>query len=186
MAERSGIKPPKPLSFEGNAKENWTLWKQRFEFYLRAIECTGKPEQTKAGIFLTSVGDRGIKLYNTLKFDADGDKDKYSKIIEKFEAYVNPRTNITFARHKFFTYKQKEGQSFDLYLTEMTKLSNDCDLGNKVESILRDMVIIGLKDKRLQEGLLRKEKLPLEEIIAVCKSSEIATERAIIIQKDKK
>ena len=38
-------------------------------------------------------------------------------------------------------------------MTELRKLSSDCELEGLRESILRDMLIIGLKDKKLQESL---------------------------------
>ena len=52
------------------------------------------------------------------------------------------------------TYRQEEGPNFDKYLTEMRKLSNDCELDGLKDSLLADMMIIGLRDKRIQESLL--------------------------------
>ena len=76
---------------------------------------------------------------------------KLEKIMEQFEAYFNPRKNIAYFRIKFFTYHQEIGQTFDDFMPEPRKLSSDCELEILRESLLRDMVIIGLNDKKLQE-----------------------------------
>ena len=177
------IRPPKPLSLEGNVTENWKVWKQNFEFYLLAKESQDKAEEIKSGIFLHSVGEEARLLYNTLVFNAVADKLIYTKITEKFEAYITPRKNTTFCRYKFFTYRQEEGQNFDKYLTEMRKLSNDCELGGLKDSLLADMMIFGLRDKRIQESLLRKEDLTLIDVMENCKAAEITTAQATIMHK---
>ena len=181
------IKPPKVLSLEGNLQENWKTWKQNFDFYLIATEYKAKASEVKAGLFLHCVGDNARQLYNTLVFDNDADKLKYEIIIQKFDEYITPRKNTTFCRYKFFTYRQGDGQSFDKYLTEMRKLSNDCEFGNLHDSILTDMLIIGLNSKRIQERLLREENITLEKVIKNCKSTELTSRQAkVILYNNKK
>ena len=153
----NGIKAPKPLSLEGNVQENWKIWKQNFGYYLLACEYIDKSQGVKAGLFLHSVGEAARQVYNTLTFDEDGDNIKYDKILEKLEAYVNPRRNVTFCRYQFFTYRQEEGQSIDKYLTEMRNMSNNCEFDTLKNSLLTDMLIIGLKNKNIQERLLRED-----------------------------
>ena len=51
----------------------------------------------------------------------------FTKIIEKIDGYFIPRKNIIFLRHKFFTHRQVEGQSFDEFVTTLRKLSADCE-----------------------------------------------------------
>ena len=46
-------------------------------------------------------------------------------------------------------------------MTELRKLSNDCELEGLQESLLRDMHIIGLNDKKLREHLLRESILKI-------------------------
>ena len=45
----------------------------------------------------------------------------------------------------------------------MNNFANDCNLDHLKESLLIDMLIIGLHDKKLQERLLRKINLILDE-----------------------
>ena len=146
---------PSELSFKGNLQENWRRWKKNFGYYLSATVIDKKDDGVKSNLFLHCIGEEGRQVYDTLNFDADGDELIYDKILEKFELHANPRKNTTFCRYKFFTNRQSEDQTFDKYLTEMKKLCNDCELAVLKDSLLKDMLIIGLHNRKLQERLMK-------------------------------
>ena len=52
-------------------------------------------------------------------------------------------------RYKMFSYRQREGQSFGHFVTELKKLSSECELGTLLDSLIRDMIIVGFMDNRL-------------------------------------
>ena len=62
---------------------------------------------------------------------------------------------MTCLRHKFFSYRQREGQSFGQFVTELKKLSSECELGTLLDSLIRDMIIVGFMDNLLRERLLQ-------------------------------
>ncbi len=101
-----------------------------------------KSDLVKSSILLTCIGRRR-EIYNTFTFDNDDDNMKFNIIIEKFDEYCSPRKNITFQRHNFFTCHQKEGQSFDQFVTELKKLSQECEFGELCNSLIRDVVFNG-------------------------------------------
>ena len=75
-------------------------------------------------------------------------------------------------RYKFLTYKQKEGQSFDEFMTQLKKLSSDCEFREIKNSLLKDIVVIGVTDDSLRERMLREPNLTLERAIALGQSAE--------------
>ena len=90
---------------------------------------------------------------------------KLEKNIKQFEAYFNPRKNVTYARFNFYTYRLEIRQSFDDYMTELRKLNSDFELEGLRESLLRDKLIIGLNEKKLQKRLLRESNLDLNKTV---------------------
>ena len=40
-------------------------------------------------------------------------------VLKEFSEYCNARTNIAILRHKFFTYRQHEGQNLHDFITEL-------------------------------------------------------------------
>ena len=138
--------PPDAMHFSGNIDENWTKWKQELEFYVLATESEEKPERVKSSILLTCIGLKGIEIYNTFNFENDEDKMTLSTIITKFNEYCTPRKNLTYLRHKFFTYRQKEGQSFDDFVTQLKKLASNCEFSTLKEFLIRDIFVAGILD----------------------------------------
>ena len=143
------LKPPNSLSLEVNLRQSWKTWKQSFTLFMTTTEHDGKSDEVKTSLLLHCIGEKTREVYNTFAFSSIEDSMKYNKVLENFEAYFEPRKNITYSRLKFSTYRQEPGQTFDGYLTEMRKLSSDCNLLELRESLLRDMLIIGLNDKSL-------------------------------------
>lgn len=76
--------------------------------YLSAIGLDEASDKKRASVFLHVVGEDALEVYNNFTF-ADGDGMKLDKIIEMFEAYCIPKRNVTFERHRFFTWVQKTG-----------------------------------------------------------------------------
>ena len=103
------FKPPEPLNLEGNLSENWRRWKQRFELYLEASGISDKEDNTKAATLLHVAGAEALEVYNTSTWDTDGDNMKVKPIMDKFEAYCNPRKNVTWERHVFNNRIQQPG-----------------------------------------------------------------------------
>ena len=70
------------------------------------------------------------------------------------------------------TARQIEGEKFDEFYTRLRRLSEDCDFGLLRDSLIKDMIIIGLSDKKLQERLLRDCEIDLSKVLRNCRASE--------------
>ena len=108
----------------------------------------------QVSILLTCIGPKGRDIFSTFTFAAESDSDKLEKVIEQFDTYCQPRKNVTFLRHKFFTCKGKS-QRFDDYVTDLRHRAKDCEFGTLKEGLIKDILIVGLNDLRLREHLLR-------------------------------
>ena len=91
-----------------------------------------------------------------------------------FTMYVNPLANTPYERCIFNTRNQKESETFDQYLTELRKLSNSCKFDTITpDEILRDRLILGLKNEKIKKRLLKDNELTLVTLIRICQSEEI-------------
>ena len=108
------------MSFTGgNISDTWKRWKQRWSLYKLASGASTKDEAIQCAIFLHVVGSEGIDIYNTFTF-ADGETDKITPLMEKFDAYCTPKKNITYERYIFNTRGQQAGETVDQYVTANT------------------------------------------------------------------
>ncbi len=146
--------PPKELNFTGNLSENWRKWKREFQFYLTATESDEKSNEVKTSRLLTAIGERARDVYYTFTFDSEGDEMKLDKVLEKFDSY-----------------NQGDEQSTDEYVTELRSRAEHCSFGDLKSSLIRDKIVIGVHDKKVQERLLREPDLSLEQAIQICRAS---------------
>ena len=58
------------------------------------------------------------------------------------------------------------------------KLSETCGFGTLCQSLVRDRLILGVKDDRVREKLLGKRDLNLDKAIEVIKASQVTHSRA--------
>ncbi|CAI9737570.1 Hypothetical predicted protein [Octopus vulgaris] len=164
---------PKDLDFnQENLAAAWKNWKKEFNLFLIATESDMKPDKVKTSMFLTCIGSKGRDIHSTLDFDSPDEEMNLQAVIEKFDAYCEPRKNITFLRHKFFTCGQAEHQKFDEYVVELRQKAQQCEFGNLTDSLTKDILICGIRDMRLRERLLREPNLDLQKTIQAGQSAE--------------
>lgn len=100
-------------------------------------------------------------------------------VIKKFDEHCLPQKNVAMESYKFNTMVQKERQSFAEFETDLRTQLERCDFkcacGKSYEDrMLRDRVIIGVHDKKLQLKLLDGRDEQLDRVIDTCKTYEAA------------
>ena len=97
-------------------------------------------------------------------------------MLDKFEELCVGKTNETFERYKFNIRNQETGESIDMYVTELRKLAKTCNYGALEESLIRDIVLLGVPDVAVRKRLLQEPDLTLSKAIEVVQAHE-ATQR---------
>jgi hypothetical protein len=179
-------RPPPELSFSGNVSENWAKWIQRYSIYMKATKIDKEAEDVKVATFLSLVGEEALDIYNTFVFTPPADKDVLAKVTEKFDLLCTPQKNEMFERFKLENIKQKDGQTIDQFVTELKTAAKSCKYGEVMESIIRDRLVFGLMDLKLQEKLLGDQDLNLQRAIERARASEETKMKTKMLQQDKK
>lgn len=165
MGDSRGISS---MLFVGNIAENWKMWRSRFENYLQATEICKKDESVQCAQLLHYIGEEGFRIYTTFQFSED-EKNKLSKLMEKFEAHFLPKENLSFERYKFFMCRQKLEQTFEQFLTELRKQAMKCKLGTLSDGLIKCMIICGVRSEELREKLLQlDDDKSLDKTIELC------------------
>ena len=76
---------------------------------------------------------------------------RLASVLEKFSQYCKPRKNITVLRHKFFTYRQQEGQNFHYFVTELKKLISECEFETLYDSLIKERASVNMPAKFLSQ-----------------------------------
>ncbi len=72
-----------------------------------------KDEATQCAIFLHTIGEEALEVYDTFTF-TETEQDKIEPLIQKFEGYCTPRKNTTYERYVFNTCIQN-GRTLDAF-----------------------------------------------------------------------
>ncbi|XP_058450600.1 uncharacterized protein LOC131430012 [Malaya genurostris] len=192
---------PQPLDCANLARE-WPKWKQQFYIYMIASNKNADVECNKIATFLWLVGERGVEIYNTLfpntgdvnsmfgvePVNADDDAGEQNvqrtlaDVVTAFDGYCLPRKNVAMEAFKFNMIVQKDKQSFADFETALRTQLAYCEFecsachASYSDRMLRDRIIIGVQDKKLQLKLLDGKDEPLQSVVETCKIFEAATE----------
>ena len=101
-----GIRPPQPLNIGSNVTENWKLFRQKWTNY--AI-ITNLNKQYQVALFLHTLGDEALRVYNGFHFTSSEEHRKVDEILSKFDSFAIGEVNETCERFVFNKRTQKEG-----------------------------------------------------------------------------
>lgn len=179
----STVNLPEPLSLDGNVNQNWIKFHNRFEIYLGAsgreqdISTIANEDDKKrylnsiGKLLLNIAGEEATALAVTFGL-SDENKFNYNQLVTKFAAYAKTEVNDTYERFIFNSCVQQEGQTTDQYVTELKKKVKHCGYGDKEDEFIRDRLVVGLRDKKMQEALFRVKNLTLDKAIQDCRVAE--------------
>ena len=81
------------------------------------------------------------------------DRKKYDAVKAKFEGHFIIKRNVIFERAKFNLRVQKENEPVDTCISDLFTLAQLCNYGNLHDEMVRDRIVVRLKDRSLSEKL---------------------------------
>ena len=166
---------PDPLKVTGsNVADNWERFREQWENYELAADLTDASSEKKAAIFLTCVGSEAYDVYRSMEFPSADDKKKIENIVEAFETFCVGAVNVTYERYMFHRRMQDVGERFDVYLGEIRRMARSCKFEGMLDSMIRDRIVVGIRDDSTRHKLLQIHDLTLKRAIDICKASEAA------------
>nr|XP_037288928.1 uncharacterized protein LOC119181789 [Rhipicephalus microplus] len=175
------LPPPKAMDTTGDVWRSWKTWRQEFELFATATYLNQQPKEVQAATFLMIIGEDARKTYSTLDFATDEEKSDVEVLKMKFEAFYKPALNLAYHEFRFGKCDQKDGESFNDWLTDLRVLAKSCEFGQLEERMLRSRIILGIRDKKLQEKLI-SENASFTKTVEMCRSREHGKEQCEEIQ----
>jgi len=173
VSPMSGIRSPAALCLEANIAENWRLFKHKWRNYAIITNLERQATNYQVALLLHVMGDQALKVYIGFQFDTDEEARRVDQIILKFDEFAVGELNETYMFNK---RNQNEGETFENVLTNLRTMIKTCQFCNKCVSLmLRDRIVLGIRDNTTQQLLLREKDLTLEKTINICKATENAT-----------
>jgi hypothetical protein len=179
MAANSIVPLPKELQIrEGNVSENWKKFETQWKYYEIAAGFAKADEPVRVAALLTVIGEEAVEVFETFEWAKDDDKDKIKEVLKKFKEYCIPRANVLFETFRFGSRKQESGETIDCFVTALRRLAEGCEFADKDRRI-RDQVVLGMKDDRVRERILREANPDLKKVVDYVRASETAERQTL-------
>lgn len=170
------VSPPAQLKLKENPIEEWKLFKQMYSNYSIITELGKHDKAYQKAVFLHSMGPAGVKIFNTLTFSGEDDKDDIALITQKLDQYIIGEVNETYERYVFNKRDQEATETFEAYLSGLRTLAKTCNFCDCLQdSLLRDRIVLGIRDSNTRKLLLQKRSLTLKMALDICRSAEATT-----------
>lgn len=166
-----------PMDFSAqNLSATWEIFKDQFEIFLLAKDMSEKPENVKIANLLMKMGPESVPIMNQFTWNTEtkteGDppattstveEKTLEKVLKKFAAHFRPVKNVIFERVRFNQLCQLQGQSIHDYITTVKSHADNCDYGEMKQELVRDKIVVGLRDPELRLFLINlDQELTLE------------------------
>ena len=143
-----------PASFRLKNPEEWPKWLWRFERSCISTELNKNDEVQQINTMIYCMGDEADDIFKTFTF-AEGQEKKYDKVNfkEKFDQHFTIKGNVIFERAKFSSREQEPNEPVDTFFKDLHCLSEYCEFGTLREELIRDRIVVGLQNVKLNEKL---------------------------------
>ena len=144
-------------------------YKERFDFYCTAHAIEAGRQKA---LFLTRIRQAAYSKLKTLVNPTPMADLTLDQIVEKLASHYKPDTVEIAERFKFFKYVQGEEDGVTDYITGLRKIAKNCNFGAYLDTALRDQLVCGLKDAKIQRELLCIKKLTLTDALERARAME--------------
>jgi len=161
--------------------DKWQKWKRRFQQYRMASGLSEKRDECQASTLLYYLGVDTEDILTTTCI-LDENRKKYSKVLEKFDKYFQVRHNVIFERTCLNKRNQQSGKSAENSITILHQLMDSCEYGKIKDEMIRNRLVVDIKDDLLSERLQMESNLMLDKAKTLIRQREAVQQQQGILK----
>ena len=104
--------------------------------------------------------------------------------LKALEAYFKPKTNVVYERFMFNSATQSSEEGIDEFVNRLRKMASSCKYGALTDEMIRDRIVIGVRDKAPKLRLLKEDELDLNKALSICRSNEAASKQLKFMKQE--
>ena len=156
-----------------------TAWKNHCQRVAAVgILCADKPWQLcnrkASSLLYLSLGTEGRRVFNSKNSTVILDEISTRNLWDVLNKTFIRIHNITIDRYLFLTRKQQKGEPIEKFYGHLKELSENCDLREKGDTIIRDVFIANMQNEDIPKELL-KEMVEPDKALAIAINIEMGT-----------
>lgn len=148
----------------------WKLFWQMWENYVVVAKLDAETEDYRRALFLHTVGQEGLSLYNGLQLGLpDSQQPTVQNIMDAFGTHFVGVTNVINERFMLNKRDQRKDEPIEDYVAALRTIAKTCKFTHVMhDSLLRDSIVIGMRDQTTRKNLLQERDLTLQACIDRC------------------
>ena len=167
---------PSPMNVKGDLVNNWEFFKQQWQDYEVGTGLDKQEHKIRLATFRSAMGKDCLQIFLNLKLSSEQQQD-INECIKALEACFKPKRNVVYERYLFNMCQQNLDETVDGYVNRLRKAASTCQFGTITEELIRDRLVIGLRDHATKLRLLKEDSLDINKALNICRSSEVATQQ---------
>ncbi|UYV63703.1 K02A2.6-like [Cordylochernes scorpioides] len=147
---------------------------------LKASELKSKKEEEQVNALIYILGEKAEDALISFNL-TDIEINNYEIVVKKFEEHFIGKRNVIFERAQFNRRYQQDGEAVEEYIRVLHKMAENCNYGSLKEEMIRDRIVVGVKNLQLLEKLQLEPNLTLERAIqAACQTECVKQQQTIL------
>ena len=137
------------------SKEEWPLYAERLEQYFAANGVDDA--DTQRALLLSVIGACTYRTLRSLVAPLKPKEKSADKILQTLTEHFDPKPSVIVQQFRFNSRSRQEGESVAKFTAELQRLSEHCEFGAVLSDMLRDRLVIGIMNDRIQQRLLAEK-----------------------------
>ena len=151
-----------PESFDFSKPDGWNRWKRRFDQFRVASGLAKEDDAKQVSTLLYCLGEGAEDTLSSTNISRK-DRESYGAVVKKLDDYFGVRRNVIFERARFNRRDQLEGETADEYIATLFSLAENCEYGGLKDELIRDRLVVGIRDETLSRQLQLDPELTLQK-----------------------
>ncbi|XP_021370583.1 uncharacterized protein K02A2.6-like isoform X2 [Mizuhopecten yessoensis] len=164
----------------------WEHYTERLGHYFDANNIGNTDDADKAkrkSILLSVCGGKVYKLMCDLLVTAKPGDKTYDELVAIVQGHYQPKPSEIVERYKFHNRFRSAGETVSDYVASLRHLAEHCNYGETLDNMLRDRIVCGINEDRIQRRLLSESELTFKKAFDIAYSMELAKKNVIDLQQ---
>lgn len=161
--------------------EDWTTYVERLQMYFIANDIDDNAK--KRAILLSVCGPTTYQLIRNLAQPKKPSDLSYAELVQLLSNHYFPSQSVSVQRFRFNSRCRHPGETVASYIAELRRLSEHCQFGESLDTMLRDRLVCGINDERMQRRLLAEPELTCRKAVQLAQAIESAEQNVRDLHK---
>ena len=138
----------------------------------------------RRAILLSVCGSKTYALARDLLQPAKPAETTFKKIVDELGKHFSPKPSEIVERFKFHSRNRKDGEGVATYVAGLRKLTEHCNFGETLPEMIRDRLVCGINDEKIQRRLLAEQELTFKKAVDISLEFESALKHVVDIKTE--